>query len=441
VADRRRNALAAIVRAAAALLLVGAAALAFAALAATRPQPARSERADRPRRVTVMVARPVEVRRVWTGYGSAQAQRSADVPARVSAVVVELPAGIAAGRSVREGDLLVRLDESDFRRQVDISAQSIADVEAQLASLETEEASWRRRLEIAEEQVALAQRELDRGTDVETRGAARANEVDLLRRALNAAAGERTATWEELDKVPARRRGLVARRDGFAAQQRLAEDGLARCAIRSPLSGVLQAVDLEIGESVVPGQRVARVVDLRLIEVPVRLAASARAGVAAGDHVEMRARGTAPRTWLGRVARIAPEDDPATRTFEVFVEIEQDPARADLLAPGRFVEASVRASPPLERFAVPRRALRGDAVLLVEDGRIVTRPVEVEFTATALLPSLGLADDQWAVLAAPLPEGALVVTNLSRALVDGLPVEPVTEAVAAGGPPARGATP
>jgi multidrug efflux pump subunit AcrA (membrane-fusion protein) len=359
----------------------------------------------------------------------------------VSAVVVELPEGIAVGRFVREGDLLVRLDESDFRRQVEILAQSMADIESQFASLETEEASWRRRLEIAEEQVALAQRELDRGTDVETRGAARANEVDLLRRALNTAVRERTATWEELEKVPARRRGLVARRAGLTAQQRLAEDSLARCAIRSPLSGVLQAVDLEIGENVAPGQSVARVVDLGLIEVPVRLAASARADIAPGDHVEMRARGTAPRAWSGRVARVAPEDDPATRTFEVFVELEQDPTRADILAPGCFLEASVRASPPLERYAVPRRALRGDAVLLVHDGRIVTQPVEVEFTLTALLPSLGLADDQWAVLAAPLPEGALVVTNLSRALVDGLPVEPVAETVAATGPPARGAAP
>jgi multidrug efflux pump subunit AcrA (membrane-fusion protein) len=188
---------------------------------------------------------------------------------------------------------------------------------------------------------------------------------------------------------------------------------------------VLQSVDVEVGENLAAGQRVARVVDLRRIEVPLRLPASARAGIAVGDDVLLHATGGSDRTWPARVARIAPEDDATTRTVAVYVELNQDPHDPAALAPGQFLRGTVSSSGAQLRWVVPRRALAGDRLLLVNDGRIVSRAVEIDFQIERKLPQLGLPDDEWVVLREPLREGDRVVVNAARGLADGLAVTAV----------------
>jgi multidrug efflux pump subunit AcrA (membrane-fusion protein) len=177
---------------------------------------------------------------------------------------------------------------------------------------------------------------------------------------------------------------------------------------------------------------VARVVDLRAIEVPLRLPASARAAIAAGDDVLLHATGGSERAWPARVARIAPEDDEMTRTVAIYVEVHQDAEEPGRLAPGQFVRGTVSSSDVQQRWVVPRRALMGDRILLVNDGRIVSRDIEIDFQIERQLPQLGLADEQWVVLRQPLGEGDRVVVNASRGLPDGLAVTAVPAGSGAG---------
>ncbi|MHC5024229.1 MAG: HlyD family secretion protein, partial [Planctomycetota bacterium] len=153
----------------------------FARLFGTRPMPAVSNSDDAAPGVLVMKARPVPVARRWNGFGTARAMDSANVPARVSATVVEVPVNIEPGARVARGDVLARLDDSDFTRQVEIATQSIADIDSQLARLEVELTSWTERTELAAEQVELAQAEFDRAVEAMRRGAAKQREVDLTR--------------------------------------------------------------------------------------------------------------------------------------------------------------------------------------------------------------------------------------------------------------------
>jgi RND family efflux transporter MFP subunit len=234
------------------------------------------------------------------------------------------------------------------------------------------------------------------------------------------------------------RSGLEARKLGQEAEQRLARQNIERCRILSPLTGLLESVDVEVGENVTSGQRVARVVDLGKIEVALRVPASARSTIRVGDDVDVRSTGPVDRRWRAIVARISPTDDASTRTMTVFVEIEQDPQRPDGLAPGRFLRASVRSSQSEPRVVVPRRAMDGERVLLVRDGQVVSRPVAVDYEIEGVFPQFGLEDEQWVVLREPLDEGSEVIVNARRALPDGMRVQAVGggegEATAAGDP-------
>ena len=117
----------------------------------------------------------------------------------------------------------------------------------------------------------------------------------------------------------------------------------------------------------------------------------------------------------------------------VYVEVEQDPHDRGLLAPGLFVQGTVVSSEVELRSVVPRRSLLGDHLLLIEDNVVRSYPVQVVFHVQGDFPQIGVAAEQWAVLAEPLPAGALVVVNAARSLPEGLEVE----AIPLNGPPQR----
>ena len=425
-----------------AVLGLGIAALVF--LTSTRPQVAQSQHADARRAVEVVVVRPVPVRRTWEGYGTAAARDAADVAAEIPAIVLDVPPEIEAGRVVARGQILAVLDVHDFERDREVARETIARVEAQLAQLAIEEANWSDQLELAREEVAIAESEWRRARDVVEKGGGNPIEVDRRRRELVQAQRIARDIQDRFEQLPLRRAELEASIGAERARLAQAERDIARGTIVSPLEGVLQAVAIEPGERVAPGEFVARVVGLSRIEVPLSFPLAGRIAIAPGLPVELRAEGI-DACWNAMIARVAPESDPSSRTFVAFAEYEQDPASEDLpwLSPGQFVRGVVRTGAG-ERLAVPRRALSGATVLVERGGVAEAVPVEIDFHFEGALPGIEAPDVEWAALApngdGPVslrPGDRVIVSNVVE-LRPGMPVavmdgaEPAVEASAAG---------
>ena len=396
----------------------------FAWLSYSRPRPQQTSMADASPRVVVMKAQPVPVQRQWEGFGTAQAFEAADVPSRVTATVIERPINVRAGQPVARGQVLVQLDDADFQRQLEITQQAIEDIDAQLSRLAVEEQSWQRRVDLATEDVRLAREEYERYREALAREAARQLEVDRALQRLLAAQQAEVAAREELEKIAPRRMSMQAQRNSQEASLRLARLNVERSRITSPIDGVLQAVDVDVGENISAGQRVARVVNVSRIEVPLLLPAAARQHIRRGDQAILTSMDSPPRSWMAHVVRIAPEDDPETRTMRVFVEVDQEPDRG-MLAPGKFVRGVVRVSEASMRWVVPRRALNSERVAVIKDGIVSSRPIAVDFHVHAEFPSLGLPDTEWVVLKEPVGENALIVVDSARMLPEGIAAVPV----------------
>jgi RND family efflux transporter MFP subunit len=426
MARKRKVILSAVTQTVVSLMVLAVAIAVFGLLVKTRPVPAKTDEPPPPRRVEVMQAKAVPVRRQWQGFGTAQARDEADIPAEVTAVVVEIPPRIVVGAEVEAGEVMCRLDDTDFVAQQQISTQRIEDIDAQLAQLEFEKTSWQRRVELAQEDVKLAEADYERVKQAFAQEAARQREVDQVRQSLVAAARVEVAAREQLDKISPRRTQLQANKAEHQAALRLAAKNVERCTIRSPLTGVIAAGDIEVGESVSPGQRIGYVVSLAHVEVPLRLPASARSAVRIADEVILGSQDPADQTWLGEVTRISPADDASTRTMAVYVELEQDPDDPGRLAPGRFVQGTVVSRQAELRYVVPRRSLLGDRLLVIEGGVVRSRSVHVDFHVQGQFEQLGVVAEQWAVLAEPLREGSQVVVNAARSLSEGLRVEPIS---------------
>lgn len=393
----------------------------FVALTATRPTPAENPAADEVRRVLVVEALERPVGRRWTVYGTAQPIDSADVPAQVSAMVESIAPNFREGEEVARDEILVQLDRSDFERQLEIAEQTIASIDAQLALLAIDEKTAEKSVELVATEAELAHADVVRAEGALREGAAVDREVDRLRALALVADRALIAAREARDKIPARRRALEAERLRQKSSRDLAKANLERCTIRSPLAGVLEVADLEVGEMAQPGMRIARVVCLEAVEVPLLVPASARPHLRVGCPVFFDDGGGGPPLEAS-IVRIAPTDDPLTRTTTVFAELDRDAAGESRIAPGSFVKAQVLADQEAMRSVLPRRAVSEGRVLVVDGGRIRAQQVDVEFTRSGTLEDSGLPDTEWAVLREPLPAGTLVVLDGSRQIPDGTAV-------------------
>lgn len=396
-------------------------------LIASRTEAARVD-PDRGRVVVpVYQLQRVSVRRPWQGYGRAEALARSRVPARVASVVEAVPAGIEAGASVETGQLLAELDADDFERQAEAERQEIARLASELDRLVVEERRLRERLGLLEEDLAIAERQEERVRSLSERQAANVVDVERAERETLGVRREVVAVREALDGLPSRRAGLEASREVAASRLALAELSVERSRIVSPIDGVLSMHELEVGESVTPGQVVAEVVDVSRIEVPVRLPASARGTFDLGDEAELVAASDDARRWRGTIARINPTDDPATRTLTAYVVVEQedaDPAARETLTPGLFVSVEVAGRRSEGDLVVPRRSVRAGRLFVVSDGVLSSRSVEVAYTLEGSPVDLPILE--WVVLSgsSALSEGEWVVSEATALLRDGVRVTP-----------------
>ena len=418
----------------------------FGWLAATREVPVPRPPEEARPRLVVVSATPVEVQRSFSGFGTADAIRTADVPAEVIGVVDSIPDGTSEGLPIEAGDVLATINARDFRRQAEIAEEALAELDARSAQLDVEEAAARNRLELAERDVELAKLELLRTEKALAEGAAVEREVDRAKQALLAVDRAMVQAQESIDGFVPRRASLRALTESQRAAKRLAEQNLARCTITSPIDGVIAAVDVEIGESVAPGRRVARVVDLGSMEILLKLPSSARRFVRVGIALDA----DDPQCWEAKVARVAPIDEPGSRTFTVYAELEQSAEDPLALVPGTFVLGTVRCGDTETRVVVPRRSVRDGRVLIAESNgeahAIVSHPVEIEWTFESALPQFSIPDTQWVVLSEELPTGSLVLLDGSRAVSPGTLVRPVLPgggpaAIAGAAKPVEGAMP
>ncbi|MDP7006463.1 MAG: efflux RND transporter periplasmic adaptor subunit [Phycisphaerales bacterium] len=376
--------------------------------------------------VIVMEAGQVPMLRRTIGYGTADAINHADVPTEVSSTVTVVPPTSRVGRMVKQGDLLVELDESDFKQQLVRAEQAVASAKSERDLLAVERDAADKRAALSIQDLLLAEQEFERVQKAFDNGAAKEREVDLAKQKLISVKSASINSQELANRFPALEEQLGTTIATREAELELAKENVHRCKILSPIDGVLQEIDVRVGEHVNNGKRVARVINSGTIEVPLRLPSFARAHVNVGDDVNLRSAGFGKRFWKARVSRIAPEDDSQTRTMIIYVDINQDPADPNRVPPGLFVRGEVKnLKSQKPRWIVPRRAIREDRIMVIRDAILRSIPVTIDYSVTGEAKDFGLPDLDWAVLDTPLKAGDLVVVDPGGNLRDGMDVRPI----------------
>jgi membrane fusion protein (multidrug efflux system) len=171
-----------------------------------------------------------------------------------------------------------------------------------------------------------------------------------------------------------------------AARQTAAAAGLARerledTRLTAPIAGVGAERSVEPGETVAPGTPVFTIVDLDPVRVRIGVPESEIGKVRAGRPATVRVPALGGRSFSGTVTLVGVAADPVTRTFAVEVSVP-NPAR--VLRAGMVAEATVEGPARVRSVSVPAEAVVHDVegatrVFLYDaaSGRARARRVEV----------------------------------------------------------------
>lgn len=426
-----------------ALALLGALAVAGCKPEAQEPGPPKPP-GPRATPVTLgeAVTRRVEVR--LEQVGTLEASREVTVRTEVAGAVVEV--AFAEGRPVKQGAVLVRLDDRKTRA-------ALAMLEADLALLEVRLAGRRRELgrhpALVEAEVAKLD---ERAKQLAARKANREQEIarnrplvekDLVARQgferLQTEVAELTAELAQVELELARQRGLVASQsaDTLGTQVAELEASLARTraalaqeqvrladtVVRAPFDGVAGARTVNVGDVLAAGAPVVTLIDADPLELAFRVPEKDRARVALGHGVTLRADAAPGLALPGTVSFVAPGVDSATRSFLVKAQVRNQDGR---LAPGMFARVELVTAVRDGALTVP-----WESVIQTEAG---THLFAVEGEVARRIPTqLGVTTAEWAeLLGTDLAPGAKVVLEGKFALKDGAAV-----ALPGAGPPKK----
>jgi Cu(I)/Ag(I) efflux system membrane fusion protein len=151
-----------------------------------------------------------------------------------------------------------------------------------------------------------------------------------------------------------------------------------RFTLRAPIGGVIAALEVREGMTVMPGATLFRIVDLSTVWVNAEVPENVSAAVRPGTSVEARVAAWPGETFRGRVAAILPEISAATRTVRARIEVANPGAR---LAPGMFASLSFAPPRARETLLVPSESVIRTgtrSVVIRADDKGMFRPVEVE---------------------------------------------------------------
>ncbi len=281
--------------------------------------------------------------------GELEPQAEVDVMSRISGRLMQVL--VNRGEQVREGQLLVVVDDVDLRQQIIRAEAAIA---VARAGVNREEATYRnlqlqvKRYQNLHEEALISIQELE---DLESRLFVAEAQVELAKAQVQQA----EASLRELDIQQEQTR------------------------IYSPLDGFVGTRHLDPGALVSPSVSILTVMNLNRVKTVVPVVEGSIQRVRLGLPAEIVVDAYPDQIYEGTVTRITPFLNPETRSADVEIEIANP---NQMLKPGMFARVKIDARITRDALSIPRsalltRGLQKGVYLLTEDMVTVFRPIEI----------------------------------------------------------------
>jgi RND family efflux transporter MFP subunit len=369
-------------------LVVIASIMGAVTLMATAPKLEPTATQPVPTTVRAITVQPKPVRLTVTSQGTVMPNTESDLVPEVSGRVVTMSPALIAGGYFNEGDVLLALDDADYRAAVSRASANITRAQAEFEHAKFE---YERHRE-------LESRQLSSRSMME--GALRSSRVT----------------------------GAALKDARVALEQ--AQRDLARTKIVAPFTGLVRSEQVDVGQFISRGAPIAKIYATDFVEIRLPLADRQLAFL----NLPLGTRGQLPvearpavrlhadfagRTysWDGEIIRTEAEIDMKSRMVHVVARVENETQETPLSV-GMYVEADIEGVLAENIVVLPRNALRnGNQVLVVDaDDKLRFRQVT----------PLRLYGDQ-VLIQAGLEAGERVCISPIQTAIDGMPVNTIDE--------------
>ena len=350
--------------------------LSFFAVGCSRDSTAATEKAapaKGPKAIEVRVVPAAEVRMPRTVGVSGtlaaddQVVLSLKVPGRISELKVDI------GTRVRKGQVVARLDPTDYRLRVDQAQATLVQARVRLG-LAADGADDR----VDPERTALvrqARAVLEEARLTRERFAKLLEQQFVAKAQLDTAvANEQVADGryqDAIEEVRNRQSVLVQRR----TELEMARQALTDTELLAPVDGMIRERRTATGEFLNAGAPVAMLVKIHPLRLQLAVPERAAASVRVGQDVRVTVDGDAG-VHGGRVVRLSPSIQEQNRTLTIEAEV---PNQAGVLRPGSFSRAEIVIAADQPAIFVPASSIVVFAgiekVLTVKEGKALERRV------------------------------------------------------------------
>lgn len=305
-----------------------------------------------------------EVRKLLALSGALRAVNQAAVKAKVAGDITEVL--VREGEAVQAGQILVKMDSSDYLARQEQARGALAAAQGQLEIART----------------------------------ARDNNRALLDKSF--------ISKNAYDNTNNQYAIAVANVDSAKGALAVAQKALADTVIRAPITGMVSSRMVQPGEKISPDNRLLDVVDLRVLEMEAPVPTQDIASIQIGQPVQLKIEGVTS-VVEGKVVRINPSTTAGSRSIMAYVQVANPDA---VLRAGMFGEAQLVVDKKSDVLTVPDTAIQYEAeqafVYAIENNVLQQKPVK-----------LGLRGDSKGqavveITAGLTPDARIVKANLGR---------------------------
>jgi RND family efflux transporter MFP subunit len=283
-----------------------------------------------------------------TIYAEYQMELKSEIGGRV------LRSKLDPGLRIREGDFLVQIDSGDLDLEIERIESEFNAHKSRVAvgsSVKLEYETVREQLDNLERLFKL--------------GNASESQVTQQRRTLR--------QYEQRVELEAVANKLTT--DTYENTLKVKRRQLDKMTIRAPLDGVISAVYARQGDLIGSNAPIATLISTtRTVEA--KISEENFAGLSLGQKASVRFLGYGAQLYGASITKILPTADPQTQRYMIHLNVDLPPER---LVPGLTGEVSIVVGQREAAAIVPRRALRGNQLLVVSGGRVQLRNVTLGY--------------------------------------------------------------
>lgn len=353
-----------------------------------------------------------------TLFGELAAARDVTLRPKVVGEIVSLSPKFRVGGRFEADETILTIDPFAYQAAVDDVKAQIGEGEAMRAELMASLALEQAMLMFGREQLALAERDVQRFATLAENRVTTNKAKDESKIALSRQASIVEEKVYSLKMIEAQLDQQVASTERSSVALLRAEHNLANTEIKAPFQGVLTDIQVQLGSLLETGDAIVRLIDDRQMDIRFQLTNADfgrlwwQAGLIGRRVIGIWRFGKATVELPARITSVVPTIDPASGVMELHARIDDIPGDVPLL-PGALVEVEIPDQVYVDVIELPDSALfSGNTVYTIENDRL--EGVTVEHVTS--LDGRVLVDGD-------LEEGERVVTTRLSEIAPGLLVK------------------